>query len=164
PGARLGLRTQPAHPRARRRRGGRWLRYRSSCPTAGDRGSSPSRRASSTPGRTPPSHRAASSGTTTASGTCLRTPRRPGWSTWSRAPSATAPACTQSSRQFIGDAARDLARLLPGQWHTSIEIYSHPAWQEDLVPWIWDSGELGRILQNERVPYAATLTDTVQGT
>ncbi|WP_234328281.1 hypothetical protein [Streptomyces sp. NRRL S-37] len=69
-----------------------------------------------------------------------------------------------SSRRFIGDAARGLARLLPGQWHTSIEIYAHPAWQEDLVPWIWDSGELGRILQNERVPYAATLTDTVQGT
>ncbi|MBU5946472.1 hypothetical protein [Streptomyces sp. PAM3C] len=69
-----------------------------------------------------------------------------------------------SSRRFIGDAARDLARLLPGQWHASVEIYSRPAWQEDLVPWIWDSGELGRALQTERVPYAATLTDTVQGT
>ncbi|MCX4482319.1 hypothetical protein OOK44_38750 [Streptomyces cellulosae] len=68
-----------------------------------------------------------------------------------------------SSRQFIGDAARDLARLLPGQWHASVEIYSHPVWQEDLVLWIWDSGELGRVLQSERVPYAATLTDTVQG-
>ncbi|MFJ2648124.1 hypothetical protein ACIO1C_15480 [Streptomyces sp. NPDC087420] len=53
-----------------------------------------------------------------------------------------------SNRRFIGDAARDLARQLPGQWDTSIEIYSHPAWQEDLVPWIWDSGELGRALQN----------------
>ncbi|MGQ5593998.1 hypothetical protein ACUJ8N_07220 [Streptomyces sp. ESR1.13] len=45
-----------------------------------------------------------------------------------------------SSRGFIGDAARDLARLLPGQWHASVEVYAHPAWQEDLVPWIWDSG------------------------
>ncbi|MEV6513926.1 hypothetical protein AB0M61_48510 [Streptomyces sp. NPDC051642] len=69
-----------------------------------------------------------------------------------------------SSRRFIGDAARDLARQLPGQWNTSVEIYSHPAYQEDLVPWIWDSGELGRALQSERIPYAATLTDTVQGT
>ncbi|MFE5162958.1 hypothetical protein ACFRNT_31525 [Streptomyces sp. NPDC056697] len=69
-----------------------------------------------------------------------------------------------SSRRFIGDAARDLARQLLGQWNTSVEIYSHPAWQEDLVPWIWDSGELGRALQSERIPYAATLTDTVQGT
>lgn len=33
-----------------------------------------------------------------------------------------------SSRRFIGDAARDLARQLPGQWNTSVEIYSHPAW------------------------------------
>ncbi|MFJ6752180.1 hypothetical protein ACIQNI_28955 [Streptomyces sp. NPDC091266] len=69
-----------------------------------------------------------------------------------------------SSRRFIGDAARDLARQLPGQWHTSVEIYSHPAWQENLVPWIWDSGELGRAFQSERIPYAATLTDTVHGT
>ncbi|MGV9401673.1 hypothetical protein [Streptomyces sp. NPDC003667] len=69
-----------------------------------------------------------------------------------------------SSRRFIGDAARDLARQLPGQWHASVEIYSHPSWQEDLVPWIWDSGELGRALQSERIPYAATLTDTVHGT
>ncbi|MFI9039819.1 hypothetical protein [Streptomyces sp. NPDC053726] len=69
-----------------------------------------------------------------------------------------------SSRRFIGDAARDLAHQLPGRWHASVEIYSHPAWQEDLVPWIWDSGELGRALQSERIPYAATLTDMVQGT
>ncbi|MFJ5530982.1 hypothetical protein [Streptomyces sp. NPDC093261] len=69
-----------------------------------------------------------------------------------------------SSRRFIGDAARDLARLLPGQWHASVEIYSHPAWQEDLIPWIWDSGELGRAVQTERIPYAALLTDAVQRT
>ncbi|MER0445786.1 hypothetical protein ABR738_14650 [Streptomyces sp. Edi4] len=69
-----------------------------------------------------------------------------------------------SSRRFIGDAARDMARLLPGQWDTTVEIYSHPVWQEDLVPWIWDSGELGRALQTERIPYAATLADPVSGT
>ncbi|MGQ4443686.1 hypothetical protein ACN6LI_001371 [Streptomyces violaceoruber] len=69
-----------------------------------------------------------------------------------------------SSRRFIGDAARDIAHLLPGQWSATVEIYSHPVWQEDLVPWIWDSGELGRTLQTERIPYAATLTDMVHGT
>ncbi|MFJ4800825.1 hypothetical protein [Streptomyces murinus] len=69
-----------------------------------------------------------------------------------------------SSRRFIGDAARDLARLLPGQWHASVEVYAHPAWQEDLVPWIWDSGELGRAVRSERIPCAALLTDSVQGT
>ncbi|MET8218773.1 hypothetical protein [Streptomyces hirsutus] len=67
---------------------------------------------------------------------------------------------TTSSRRFIGDTARDIARLLPGQWEARIELYSHPVWQQDLVPWLWDSGELARAVQNERVPYAATLTDT----
>ncbi|MET9507683.1 hypothetical protein ABZX62_04240 [Streptomyces flavidovirens] len=71
---------------------------------------------------------------------------------------------TTSSRRFIGDAARDIAQLLPGQWRATVQIYSHPVWQEDLVPWIWDSGELGRALQSERIPYAATLTDMVDGT
>ncbi|MBT2509205.1 hypothetical protein J7I98_25640 [Streptomyces sp. ISL-98] len=65
-----------------------------------------------------------------------------------------------SSRRFIGDAARDIARLLPGQWETQVEIYSHPVWQEDLVPWLWDSDELGRAVQSARIPYAATLTNT----
>ncbi|MFJ6071596.1 hypothetical protein ACIQFU_12270 [Streptomyces sp. NPDC093065] len=69
-----------------------------------------------------------------------------------------------SSRRFIGDAASDLARQLPGRWEASVELYSHPAWQEDVVPWIWDGGELGRALQNERIPYAAILTDTVHDT
>lgn len=31
-----------------------------------------------------------------------------------------------SSRRFIGDAARDIARLLPGQWSAAVEIYSQP--------------------------------------
>ncbi|MFJ3235719.1 hypothetical protein [Streptomyces sp. NPDC086787] len=60
-----------------------------------------------------------------------------------------------SSRRFIGDAARDLARLLPGQWHASVEVYSHPDWQQDLAPRIWDSGELGRAFESDRIPFAA---------
>ncbi|OKI09413.1 hypothetical protein A6A06_01520 [Streptomyces sp. CB02923] len=67
---------------------------------------------------------------------------------------------TTSSRRFIGDTAEDLARLLPGQWEAQVELYSHPLWQEDLVPWLWDSGELARAVQSERIPYAATLTLT----
>ncbi|MEU3008081.1 hypothetical protein [Streptomyces sp. NPDC006863] len=69
-----------------------------------------------------------------------------------------------SGRRFIGDAARDLASRLPGQWSTSVQIFSHPSWQEDLVPWIWDSGELGRAIQSERIPYAAMLRDAAHGT
>ncbi|MFC9545820.1 hypothetical protein ACFTXK_14420 [Streptomyces sp. NPDC056956] len=65
-----------------------------------------------------------------------------------------------SSQRFIGDTARDIARLLPGQWNARIELYSHPVWQQDLVPWLWDSGELVRAVQTQRIPYAATLTDT----
>ncbi|MFE0680548.1 hypothetical protein ACFW17_07060 [Streptomyces sp. NPDC058961] len=65
---------------------------------------------------------------------------------------------------FIGDTALDLAHQLPGQWEASVEIYPHPAGQEDLVPWVWDSGELGRAVQSERIPCAAFLTDVVQGT
>ncbi|MFE4017981.1 hypothetical protein ACFXPZ_11290 [Streptomyces sp. NPDC059101] len=70
---------------------------------------------------------------------------------------------TTSTRRFIGDAARDIARLLPGQWDTQVELYSHPVWQEDLVPWLWDSGELGRAIQTDRIPYAATLTESASG-
>ncbi|MEU7205606.1 hypothetical protein [Streptomyces sp. NPDC045470] len=67
---------------------------------------------------------------------------------------------TTSSRRFIGDAADDIARLLPGQWETQVELYCHPVWQDDLVSWLWDSGELVRAVQSERIPYAATLTLT----
>ncbi|MFB7325159.1 hypothetical protein [Streptomyces sp. NPDC056190] len=28
------------------------------------------------------------------------------------------------------------------------------------MPWLWDSGELTHVVQSERIPYAATLTDT----
>ncbi|MFI7102755.1 hypothetical protein ACIBK8_25745 [Streptomyces sp. NPDC050161] len=70
---------------------------------------------------------------------------------------------TTSSRRFLGDAAEDLARLLPGRWDAQVEVYSHPVWQEDLVPWLWDSGELGRAVQSQRIPYAALLTDRASG-
>ncbi|WP_086830658.1 hypothetical protein [Streptomyces sp. NRRL B-24572] len=69
-----------------------------------------------------------------------------------------------SSRPYIGDAARDIARLLPGRWDAAVEIYSHPVWQEDLAAWLWDSGELTRAVQSTRIPYAATLTESVSGT
>ncbi|MFH8751914.1 hypothetical protein ACH4GK_33640 [Streptomyces rimosus] len=67
---------------------------------------------------------------------------------------------TTSSQRFIGDVADDIARLLPGPWEAQVELYSHPVWQGDLVPWLWDSGELARAVQSERIPYAATLTLT----
>ncbi|MEV7277609.1 hypothetical protein [Streptomyces sp. NPDC093111] len=69
-----------------------------------------------------------------------------------------------SSRPYIGDAARDIARLLPGRWDAAVEIYSHPVWQEDLAAWLWDSGELTRAVQSTRILYAATLTESVSGT
>lgn len=69
-----------------------------------------------------------------------------------------------SSRQFIGDVADHVARLLPGEWDAQVEVYSHPLWQEDLVPWLWDSGELGRAVRATRLPYAATLTNSTTGT
>ncbi|MFJ9033628.1 hypothetical protein ACIRQP_35020 [Streptomyces sp. NPDC102274] len=65
-----------------------------------------------------------------------------------------------SSRRFIGDIAGDLVAQLPGQWNATVEVYSHPLWQEeDLVPWLWDSGELTQAAQSARVPYAARLSD-----
>ncbi|CAL9364958.1 hypothetical protein SUDANB105_00744 [Streptomyces sp. enrichment culture] len=71
---------------------------------------------------------------------------------------------TTSAWRFIGDAARDIAGLLPGQWSTQVEIYSHPVWQRDLVPWLWDAGELAHALLSERIPYAATLINAAAGT
>ncbi|WP_432012639.1 hypothetical protein [Streptomyces cucumeris] len=66
-----------------------------------------------------------------------------------------------SSHRFIGDAATSRACCPVSD---TPQLRSHPAWQEDLIPWIWDSGELGRALQSNRIPYAATLTDAVHGT
>ncbi|MFK0121185.1 hypothetical protein [Streptomyces sp. NPDC090994] len=66
---------------------------------------------------------------------------------------------TMSGRHFVGDTARDIAHRLPGPWTARVEEYAHPLWQEDLVPWLWDSGELGHAVQNSRIPYAAVLTN-----
>ncbi|MEU6230952.1 hypothetical protein [Streptomyces sp. NPDC047042] len=67
---------------------------------------------------------------------------------------------TVSVRPFLGDIADRIAELLPGEWTAQVEIYSHPVWQGDLLPWLWDSGELVRAVEDQRVPYAARLTST----
>ncbi|WP_217570536.1 hypothetical protein [Streptomyces sp. GbtcB7] len=63
-----------------------------------------------------------------------------------------------SQRPFLGDVADRIAELLPGTWTAQVEIYSHPVWQGDLLPWLWDRGELVRTVEDQRVPYAAKLT------
>ena len=64
-----------------------------------------------------------------------------------------------SNRDFLGDVAQDVAARLPGQWSAALEIYRHPQSQEDLVPWLWDAGDLSRAAQTARAPYAARLSD-----
>ncbi|MEH0628517.1 hypothetical protein [Streptomyces stelliscabiei] len=63
-----------------------------------------------------------------------------------------------SPRPFLGDIADRIAARLPGTWTAQVEIYAHPVWQGDLLPWLWDGGELVRAVEDQRVPYAATLT------
>ncbi|TXL84186.1 hypothetical protein [Streptomyces sp. IB2014 016-6] len=62
-----------------------------------------------------------------------------------------------SSRAFLHDVAKDLAAQLGDGWTAELEIYSHPVWQEDLVPWLWDASELSHAVQNTRIPCAARL-------
>ncbi|RSO21547.1 hypothetical protein DMH15_35215 [Streptomyces sp. WAC 06725] len=64
-----------------------------------------------------------------------------------------------STRRFLGDVAQDFADQLRGTWTVKLEVYSHPLWQEDLVPWLWDCGELSQAVQNLQVPYAAVLSN-----
>ncbi|MGK4906434.1 hypothetical protein [Streptomyces albus] len=66
---------------------------------------------------------------------------------------------TLSARPYIGDTAQDIASRLPGHWTAAVEIYRRPIWQHDLLPALWDSGELLRTIRAQQVPYAATLTD-----
>ncbi|GAA4782091.1 hypothetical protein [Streptomyces ziwulingensis] len=66
---------------------------------------------------------------------------------------------TTASQPFIGDTAQDIARLLPGQWEATVEIYPSPLSQEYLVSYLWDGGELGQAAQTERIPFIASLTD-----
>ncbi|MFD3580882.1 hypothetical protein [Streptomyces sp. NPDC058683] len=68
-------------------------------------------------------------------------------------------ALTSSRRGYIGDIARDIARRLPGRWNAAVERYPRQAWQEDIVPWLWDSGDLASAARNERIPYAAVLAN-----
>ncbi|WP_338933169.1 hypothetical protein WEB32_34265 [Streptomyces netropsis] len=64
-----------------------------------------------------------------------------------------------SGRPHIGDVAEGIAARLPGQWSVTVDVYSHPVWQEDLVPLLWDAGELAQAVQTARIPCAAVLTD-----
>ncbi|MFJ4688879.1 hypothetical protein [Streptomyces sp. NPDC088789] len=68
-----------------------------------------------------------------------------------------------SSRPFLGDIADTIAHRLPGPWIPTVEVYSHPVWRGDLVPWVWDSGELAEAVQDGNVPCAATLANTATG-
>ncbi|MFB6992216.1 hypothetical protein ACFC0C_16335 [Streptomyces sp. NPDC056178] len=70
---------------------------------------------------------------------------------------------TTSSRPYIGDIGQDIATHLPGTWSASVDVYSHPVWQTDLEPWLWDTGELSHAVRTSRIPYAALLKDG-QGT
>ncbi|MFM9582506.1 hypothetical protein [Streptomyces caniscabiei] len=49
-----------------------------------------------------------------------------------------------SPRPFLGDIAARITAQLPGTWTVQVEIYAHPVWQGDLLPWLWDRGELVR--------------------
>ncbi|MEU1376885.1 hypothetical protein ABZ442_24960 [Streptomyces triculaminicus] len=62
-----------------------------------------------------------------------------------------------SGRPFIGDVAEGIAAQLPGRWSVTVDAYSHPVWQEDLVPLLWDAGELAQAVQNARIACAAVL-------
>ncbi|MFI0743010.1 hypothetical protein ACH4PU_33805 [Streptomyces sp. NPDC021100] len=64
-----------------------------------------------------------------------------------------------SGRTFIGDVAEGIAAHLPGRWSATVDVYSHPVWQEDLVPLLWDTGELAQEVRTARIPCAAVLND-----
>lgn len=63
------------------------------------------------------------------------------------------------ARPYLGDYATALADGLPGGWTVKVEVYAHPVWQEDLLPLLWDSGELIGAVEHSRIPYAANLTN-----
>ncbi|MFF5488549.1 hypothetical protein [Streptomyces virginiae] len=64
-----------------------------------------------------------------------------------------------SARPYLGDYATALADGLPGTWTVKVEVYAHPVWQEDLVPLLWDAGELIDSVEHIRIPYAAQLAN-----
>ncbi|MFF0448028.1 hypothetical protein ACFYT4_16735 [Streptomyces sp. NPDC004609] len=72
-------------------------------------------------------------------------------------------AVVTSTRPYLGDIADTIAHQLPGPWTPTVEVYSHPVWQEDLVPWLWDSGELIHAVQAGQVTHATRLTNETAG-
>ncbi|MCX5302865.1 hypothetical protein OG304_05305 [Streptomyces sp. NBC_00160] len=62
-------------------------------------------------------------------------------------------------RTYLGDYAAALADGLPGEWTVKVEVYAHPVWQADLVPLLWDAGELIDSVEHIRIPYAAQITN-----
>lgn len=66
---------------------------------------------------------------------------------------------TASSRVWLGDTATRIAAALPGEWHTRIEIYALPVWQQDLDGCLWDTGDLIAAVRSERIPFGSVLTD-----
>ncbi|MEV5878064.1 hypothetical protein AB0L75_28325 [Streptomyces sp. NPDC052101] len=66
---------------------------------------------------------------------------------------------TASRRPYLGDVAEEIAAHLPGTWSAETSIHSHPEWQYDLVPSLWDDGELLQAVQHQRAPYTAVLNN-----
>ncbi|MCX4501090.1 hypothetical protein [Streptomyces anulatus] len=64
---------------------------------------------------------------------------------------------TTSTRPYLGDIGPEIAAQLPGTWSAELEIYSHPLWQEDLWPMLWEAGEMYRALEDHRIPFASVL-------
>ncbi|MGW4229584.1 hypothetical protein ACWEF9_09950 [Streptomyces sp. NPDC004980] len=64
---------------------------------------------------------------------------------------------TTSTRPYLGDFGAEIAARLPGTWSAELEIYSHPLWQEDLWPMLWEAGEMYRALEDHRIPFASVL-------
>ncbi|MFD6874275.1 MULTISPECIES: hypothetical protein [unclassified Streptomyces] len=60
---------------------------------------------------------------------------------------------------YFGDYATAPADGLPGTWTVGVGVYAYPLWQEDLVPLLWDAGELIDSMEHVRIPYAAQLTN-----
>ncbi|BDH07210.1 hypothetical protein [Streptomyces seoulensis] len=66
-----------------------------------------------------------------------------------------------SRRPYLGDIGAEIAARLPGSWSARLEVYSHPAWQEDLWPALWEGGEMFRALAEHRIPFASVLNNDV---
>ncbi|MFJ7969462.1 hypothetical protein [Streptomyces sp. NPDC096324] len=64
---------------------------------------------------------------------------------------------TTSSRPYLGDFGSDVAARLPGSWSAELQILSHPLWQEDLWPMLWEAGEIHRALEDHRIPFTCVL-------